>query len=169
MDHKIMLAPGDGIGPEVIDAAVLVLEAATAGSGHTLRFKRELVGGCSMDAHGVALTEAVMAEALASEAVLLGAVGGPKWDNPLANVRPEQGILGLRKGLAVYTNIRPVKAYPALADVSPLKADRLAGVDMVVLRELTGGLYFGEKRREITSLIDAKSSWPTTSRTVNLR
>ena len=148
MDHKIMLAPGDGIGPEVIDAAVQVLEAATAGSGHTLRFKRELVGGCSMDAHGVALTDEVMAEALASDAVLLGAVGGPKWDNPLANVRPEQGILGLRKGLAVYTNIRPVKAYPALADVSPLKADRLVGVDMVVLRELTGGLYFGEKRRE---------------------
>lgn len=149
MDHKIMLAPGDGIGPEVIDAAVQVLEAATAGSGHTLHFTRELVGGCSMDAHGVALTDEVLAKALASDAVLLGAVGGPKWDNPLASIRPEQGILGLRKGLEVYTNIRPVKAYPALADVSPLKADRLVGVDMVVLRELTGGLYFGEKRREV--------------------
>ena len=149
MDCNILLLPGDGIGPEVIDAAVLVLEAVTARSGHQLHYTRELVGGCSIDRSGVALTDEVLAAARASDAVLLGAVGGPKWDIPLAPVRPEQGILGLRRGLEVYTNIRPVKAYPALADVSPLKAERLAGVDLVVLRELTGGLYFGEQRREV--------------------
>jgi len=149
MDCKILLLPGDGIGPEVIDAAVQVLDAVTARGVHQLRYTRELVGGCSIDRWGVALTDEVLAAAQASDAVLLGAVGGPKWDIPLAPVRPEQGILGLRRGLEVYTNIRPVKAYPALADVSPLKAERLAGVDMVVLRELTGGLYFGAMRREV--------------------
>jgi len=149
MDCKILLVPGDGIGPEVIDAAVQVLDAVVSRHGHKLHYTRELVGGCSIDRWGVALTDEVLALAQASDAVFLGAVGGPKWDIPLAPVRPEQGILGLRRGLEVYTNIRPVKAYPALADVSPLKAERLAGVDMVVLRELTGGLYFGEMRREV--------------------
>ena len=149
MESSILLLPGDGIGPEVIDAAVQVLDDVARRAGHIFHYTRRLIGGCSIDRYGVALHDEVLAEAQAAEAVLLGAVGGPKWDDPLATVRPEQGILGLRRGLAVYINIRPVKPYPALADVSPLKADRLAGVDMVVLRELTGGLYFGEKRREV--------------------
>jgi 3-isopropylmalate dehydrogenase len=151
MEFNILLLPGDGIGPEVIDATVQVLDFVAARGGHKLRYTRELIGGCSIDRHGVALTGEVLTAARSSDAVLLGAVGGPKWDDPLGTVRPEQGILGLRRGLEVYTNIRPVKAYPALADVSPLKAERLVGVDMVVLRELTGGLYFGEKRREVVN------------------
>ena len=149
MQANILLLPGDGIGPEVTEAAVQVLDWVAARRGHTFHYTRHLLGGCSIDKYGVALHDDVLAAALASDAVLLGAVGGPKWDDPLAAVRPEQGILGLRRGLGVYTNIRPVKPYPALADVSPLKADRLVGVDLVVLRELTGGLYFGEKRREV--------------------
>lgn len=151
MECSILLLPGDGIGPEVIDATVQVLDLVAARRGHKLHYARELIGGCSIDRYGVALTDEVLAAARSSHAVLLGAVGGPQWDDPLATVRPEQGILGLRRGLEVYTNIRPVKAYPALADVSPLKAERLEGVDMVVLRELTGGLYFGEKRREVVN------------------
>jgi 3-isopropylmalate dehydrogenase len=149
MQSHILLLPGDGIGPEVTEAAVQVLDFVAGRGGHTFRYSRELIGGCSIDRYGVALRAEVLAAALAAEAVLLGAVGGPKWDDPLAAVRPEQGILALRRGLGVYANLRPVHTYPALADVSPLKAERLAGVDMLVLRELTGGLYFGEQRREV--------------------
>ncbi len=149
MDSHILLLPGDGIGPEVIDAAVLVLDRIAERHGHTFHYRRELIGGCSIDRYGVPLRDEALQAAQSADAVLLGAVGGPKWDDPLARVRPEQGILALRRGLEVYANIRPVKAYPSLADASPLKAERLQGVDVVVLRELTGGLYFGEKRREV--------------------
>jgi 3-isopropylmalate dehydrogenase len=149
MECHILLLPGDGIGPEVIDSAVQILDFVAVRYGHTLHYTRHLMGGCSIDHYGVPLREVVLAAALAADAVLLGAVGGPKWDDPLATVRPEQGILALRRGMGVYTNIRPVKTYAALADVSPLKAERLEGVDLVVLRELTGGLYFGDKRREV--------------------
>jgi 3-isopropylmalate dehydrogenase len=149
MHANLLLLPGDGIGPEVIDAAVQLLDLVAERGGHTFRYARHLIGGASIDRHGTALTAEVLAAAQAADAVLLGAVGGPQWDDPLAAVRTEQGILSLRRGLEVFANVRPVRAYPALADVSPLKPERLAGVDLVVIRELTGGLYFGEKRREI--------------------
>jgi 3-isopropylmalate dehydrogenase len=150
MQAHIVVLGGDGIGPEVTAEAVRVLEAVARKAGHTFTFAERLLGGCSIDAHGVALTPQVLEDCQASNAVLLGAVGGPKWDDPAAKVRPEQGLLGLRKGLAVFANLRPVKVHPALLEASPVKADRLAGVDILVIRELTGGLYFGQpKGREV--------------------
>jgi 3-isopropylmalate dehydrogenase len=104
------------------------------------------MGGCSIDRHGTALTDETLAACKASDAVLLGAVGGPKWDDPAAKVRPEQGLLGLRKGLGVFANLRPVRVHPRLVDASPIRPERLAGVDILVIRELTGGLYFGQPK-----------------------
>jgi 3-isopropylmalate dehydrogenase len=127
-------------------AAVQVFQAATAPHGHTFSFEERLIGGCAIDREGVALTEDTLAACKAASAVLLGAVGGPKWDDPQAKVRPEQGLLALRKGLDVYANLRPVQVHPSLADASPLKAEKLAGVDLLVVRELTGGLYFGQPK-----------------------
>lgn len=146
MRAKIALLPGDGIGPEVIAAAVEVLEAVARIYGHTFAFTERLIGGCSIDAYGTALTDEVITDCQAADAVLLGAVGGPKWDNPLAKVRPEQGLLRLRKDLGVFANLRPVKMHPALTSASPLKPEKLAGVDLIVVRELTGGLYFGQPK-----------------------
>ncbi|BDG01057.1 3-isopropylmalate dehydrogenase [Anaeromyxobacter oryzae] len=146
MNAKIVVLPGDGIGPEVTEQAVRVLQVVARKEGHSFAFSERLMGGCSIDAHGVALTDEVLADCKASSAVLLGAVGGPKWDDPTAKVRPEQGLLGLRKGLGVFANLRPVRVHPALVDSSPIKADRLAGVDILVIRELTGGLYFGQPK-----------------------
>ncbi|MGE5222401.1 MAG: 3-isopropylmalate dehydrogenase [Omnitrophica WOR_2 bacterium] len=146
MNANILLLPGDGIGVEVTAAAVQVLEAIAARYDHHFRFEERLIGGCSIDKYGVALTEETLAACKSADAVLLGAVGGPKWDDPAAKVRPEQGLLGLRKGLAVFANLRPVRVHPSLANVSPLKAEKLAGVDMLVVRELTGGLYFGQPK-----------------------
>ena len=143
MKANIVVLPGDGIGPEVTTEAVRVLQSLAKKRGHEFTFVERLMGGCSIDAHGVALTDAVLAECQRSSAVLLGAVGGPKWDDPKAKVRPEQGLLGLRKGLGVFANLRPVRVHPALIDASPLKAEKLQGVDILVIRELTGGLYFG--------------------------
>jgi 3-isopropylmalate dehydrogenase len=140
---NIVVLPGDGIGPEVTAEAIRVLQVVAKKRGHDFTFVERLMGGCSIDAHGVALTDAVLTECQKSSAVLLGAVGGPKWDDPKAKVRPEQGLLGLRKGLGVFANLRPVKVHPALIDSSPLKAEKLKGVDIMVIRELTGGLYFG--------------------------
>jgi len=145
---KVILLPGDGIGPDVVAEAVRVLEAVAARCGHSFHFTERLIGGSSIDRYGTALTDEALADCRAADAVLLGAVGGPKWDDPAARVRPEQGILGLRKGLGVFANLRPAKTHPALLDASPLKPERLKGVDVLVIRELTGGLYFGEKRRE---------------------
>jgi len=150
MQAHIVVLPGDGIGPEVTAEAVEVLKAVGTRGGHAFTFAERLMGGCSIDAHGTALTPEVLKDCQASAAVLLGAVGGPKWDDPAAKVRPEQGLLALRKGLGVFANLRPVKVHPALVDSSPIKADRLAGVDILVIRELTGGLYFGQpKGREV--------------------
>jgi len=131
---RIILLPGDGIGPEVTRAAHSVLERVA------------ILGGCSIDASGVPLTREVLDSCAQADAVLLGAVGGPRWDDPQAAVRPEQGLLALRKGLSLYANLRPVKPHPLLLDATPLKPAHLKGVDMMVLRELTGGLYFGNPR-----------------------
>jgi 3-isopropylmalate dehydrogenase len=146
MRARFVVLPGDGIGPEVTAEAVRALKAVAARGSHSFEFSEQLMGGCSIDAHGTALTEAVLAECRAADAVLLGAVGGPKWDDPRAKVRPEQGLLALRKGLGVFANLRPVKVHPSLVDASPVKPDRVRGVDILVIRELTGGLYFGQPK-----------------------
>ena len=149
-EFNITLLPGDGIGPEVVAQAVRVLEEITRISGNVFHTREDFIGGCSIDRSRTALTDETLAVCQQSDGVLLGAVGGPKWDNPDAKVRPEQGLLALRKGLGVFANLRPVKVHPALVAASPLKPEKLAGVDMIVVRELTGGLYFGQpKGREM--------------------
>jgi len=142
----IVLLPGDGIGPEVMAEGRRVLEAVADRFGHHFEFSEHLIGGCAIDATGSALPDATLAACRASDAVLLGAVGGPKWDDPTAPVRPEQGLLGLRKGLGLYANLRPARPHPALVEASPLRPERLQGVDLLVVRELTGGLYFGQPK-----------------------
>ncbi len=150
MNFKITLLPGDGIGPEVVAEAVRVLDTIASKYKHTFTYQERLMGGCSIDKHGSSLTDETLADCLASDSVLLGAVGGPKWDDPAAKDRPERGLLALRKGLKVFANLRPVKVHPALVEWSPLKEEKLRGVDILVVRELTGGLYFGfPKGRDI--------------------
>jgi 3-isopropylmalate dehydrogenase len=146
MKANIALTPGDGIGPEVVREARQVLEAVGQHFGHRFEFAEFPLGGCAIDSHGTALPDHTLAACLGADAVLLGAVGGPKWDDPAAKVRPEQGLLELRKRMKLYANLRPVKPYAALREFSPLKPEKLEGVDILVIRELTGGVYFGQPR-----------------------
>jgi 3-isopropylmalate dehydrogenase len=148
MRANIALLPGDGIGPEVVGAARSILERVAARGGHAFTFSESLIGGAAIDASGTALPEATLAACRAADAALLGAVGGPKWDDPRAPVRPEQGLLAVRRELALYANLRPVRVSPHLVAASPLRPERLAGVDILFVRELTGGLYFGKRGRE---------------------
>jgi 3-isopropylmalate dehydrogenase len=147
MRARIALLPGDGIGPEVLQEGIRVLDAVAERWGHTFEAKSALIGGAAIDASGNALPDETIALCRECDAVLLGAVGGPQWDDPRAKVRPEQGLLGIRKALGLFANLRPVSVHETLAAASPLKAEKLAGVDLIVVRELTGGIYFGEKSR----------------------
>ena len=146
MKAKLTLLAGDGIGPEIVAEAKNVLASVADVFGHEFSFDACLIGGSAIDAVGEALPADTLASCNSADAILLGAVGGPKWDDPNAKVRPEQGLLGLRKGLNLFANLRPVAAHPSLVSASPLKEDRLRGVDILVVRELTGGLYFGRPR-----------------------
>ena len=153
MASRVILLPGDGIGPEIIRPAVEILDAVAPGR---FEYEEHPFGGASIDAHGTALTDETLAACRGADAVLLAAVGGPKWDTTDPNQpRPEQGLLGLRKGLGLFANLRPVKPLPALYDASPLKREIIEGTDMLVVRELTGGIYFGEKTRTADSASDA--------------
>jgi 3-isopropylmalate dehydrogenase len=151
MKASIVLLPGDGIGPEIVSATRKVLDVVTSRFEHTITYEEQLLGGIAIDQTGEPLPAATLTACKKADAVLLGAVGGPKWDDPKAKVRPEQGLLGLRKGLGLYANLRPVKVHPALAAISPLKPEKLEGVDVLFLRELTGGLYFGEPKSRGTT------------------
>ncbi|OGN98831.1 MAG: 3-isopropylmalate dehydrogenase [Chloroflexi bacterium RBG_13_51_52] len=147
MDFSLIVLPGDGVGPEVIDDAVKVLKAVGKKFGHRFNLNTRLVGGAAIDAEGVAVSKATVNLCKKADAVLLGAVGGPKWDDPLAKVRPEDGLLELRKSLGLFANLRPVKVHPVLVDSTNLKPEVIKGVDFIFVRELTGGLYFGKPKR----------------------
>jgi 3-isopropylmalate dehydrogenase len=144
--HNLLLLPGDGIGPEVMAEAKRVIDFFNKGGPDRFATEEALVGGCCYDAHKVAITDATMEKAKAADAVIFGAVGGPKWDKVPYDVRPEAGLLRLRKDLDLYANVRPAIVYPALADSSSLKREVVEGLDIIILRELTGGVYFGEPK-----------------------
>jgi 3-isopropylmalate dehydrogenase len=154
MKARFVTLPGDGVGPEVTAAAVAVLQAVAARYEHDFSFEEQLIGGAAIDATGGPLPAASLAACKAADAVLLGAVGGPKWSDPNAKVRPEQGLLALRAALGVYANLRPLQVHPSLAALSPLKNEKLKHVDVLFVRELTGGAYFGAKTRTADTATD---------------
>ncbi len=145
-NYDLLLLPGDGIGPEVMGEVKRIIGWINARGGHTFSTEDDLVGGCAYDAHGQAVSDATVDKALAADAVVLGAVGGPKWDGVGYDVRPEAGLLRLRKDLALFANLRPAICFDALADASSLKRELIEGLDIMIVRELTGGVYFGEPR-----------------------
>ena len=146
MELNIALLKGDGIGPEIVDSAVAVLEMTAAKFGHKFNFTPYLIGGCAIDETGLPLPQETVDGCLASDSVLLGAVGGPKWDGLAGDIRPERALLGIRSAMGLYTNLRPAKLYPALRGASPLKDEIVGdGFDILIVRELTGGIYFGDR------------------------
>jgi 3-isopropylmalate dehydrogenase len=147
MQFELVVLPGDGVGPEVTTEGIKVLEAVGKKFGHSFKLDYGLVGGVAIDQEGTALSEDTLKMCQEADAVLLGAVGGPKWDDPLAKIHPEDGLLALRKGLGLFANLRPVKVSPVLTDSTNLKPDVIRGVDLIFVRELTGGLYFARPKR----------------------
>ncbi|NNF67976.1 MAG: 3-isopropylmalate dehydrogenase, partial [Gammaproteobacteria bacterium] len=154
MDALIAVLPGDGVGAEVSREAVRVLQAVAEIHGHQFEFREGLIGGCAIDTTGDPLPADTLTLCRQANAILLGAVGGPKWSDPNAPVRPEQGLLAMRKELGLFANLRPVVPHPVLSAASPIKADRLRNVDIMVVRELTGGIYFGEKTQNSEAASD---------------
>lgn len=157
MKYNIALLKGDGIGPEIVDSAVAILDRIGQKFGHTFLYTEKLAGGCAIDATGVPLPQDTIDACKASDSVLLGAVGGPKWDTLPGHLRPEKALLGVRSALKLYSNIRPARLYPALKEECPLRADLAEqGFDLVIVRELTGGIYFGESGRDNDSAFDTE-------------
>ena len=157
--RRVVALPGDGIGPEIVAATRRLLDELG-----TFEFEERPIGGASIDELGTPLADDVLEDCRGADAVLLGAVGGPKWDSTDPSApRPEQGLLGLRKGLGLYANLRPVKPIPALIEASPLRRERIAGTDLLVVRELTGGIYFGAKQREGGRALTSASTRPPRS------
>ena len=160
MDKNIVLLPGDGIGPEIIDAAIEVLQIVGKKFGHTFTFDSQTIGGSAIDQHGTPLPDQTITACKQADAVLLGAVGGPKWDQNPSHLRPERGLLGIRKTLDLYANLRPVKGFKKLLSASPLKEEIIKDSDLLIVRELTGGLYFGtpsERYDNGNSVVDTLS------------
>ena len=145
MEKKITALPGDGIGPEIVAQAVKVMDCVAEKFGHTFTYTCADIGGCSIDRHGVPITDEAMQTCKNAASVLLGAVGGPKWDTCAPEIRPEKALLAVRKELGLFANLRPTKLFPQLSDASPLKQEIVGqGIDLLIVRELTGGVYFGE-------------------------
>ena len=148
MEFDVAVLPGDGIGPEITEEATKVLQRIGETFGHSFHLHQSLIGGIAIDAHGTALTQETLNMCKQYDAVLLGAVGGPKWDDPQAKIHPEDGLLALRKGLGLFANLRPVKVFPMLINSTNFKPEVIEGVDLLVVRELTGGLYFGQPKKQ---------------------
>lgn len=160
MNYNIVVLDGDGIGPEICSGAIKVLNAVSKKFNHTFNFTHKLIGGCAIDACGVPLPQETVTACLSADSVLLGAVGGYKWDNLPVDVRPEKGLLGIRKAMGLYSNIRPAKLWKSLAKASPLKYELVSnGVEIIIVRELTGGIYFGERGKGANQ--DGNFAWDT--------
>ena len=161
MNYNITVLDGDGIGPEICAGAIKVLNAVGKKYNHTFNFTHRLIGGCAIDKCGVPLPEETVETCLASDSVLLGAVGGYKWDNLPVDIRPEKGLLGIRKAMGLYSNIRPAKLWKSLANASPLKSGLVEnGIEIIIVRELTGGIYFGERGKGVDAE-NGEYAWDT--------